>query len=163
MQKLDRKNPDRDHVAGFGTIDKNRSRHRMRTRTALRHARFDGLERIRNFRFQRAARTQTQQSARDHRLDSNAFTGTHVQHRRHARIVVAPVDVLWSERQVLRADLLSADGARDHQETYSSRGHTTHAITADNCGARLYAGIRAGANAERSRLPLTANANILVI
>ena len=84
MEKLDRENPYFKNIAGLGAFDEYRPGQRMRTGAALGHVQLDSLQRVRNLRLPRPAHSQPLQTTRDHRLDADALTRGHAQHRRHA-------------------------------------------------------------------------------
>src|SRR5215470_12373936 len=102
MKKVDGQKPYFQGIAWLGALDEDGAGQWMRARPPLLDRSFDRLQRLRDLGVRCTGKLQTLQATRDHRFDTHAVSRRNPERRFHPRIVVAPVDVFGSERQVMR-------------------------------------------------------------
>ena len=126
VEELDRENPDLECVARFGAFDKNRAGHRMDAGSALLDRVLHRFERFRNLGLARPGEAEPLQPAGNHRVHAQAIAGGDPQHRRDARVVVAPVHIGGRQREFVGALLLGRSGLRQSQHDQADRQGSVH-------------------------------------
>ena len=102
MQILEGDDADFERVAGLGAFDVDGAGERVRAGAAVGDDALDFLERVGNLGIGGARKPEALEAAGNHRLDAHGVSGPDAQDGRYAAGVVAPVNVLGDQLDLVR-------------------------------------------------------------
>src|SRR5215471_1962069 len=108
MKKLEALDSDFQSVAWLRVFNEDGARHWVRSGPSIFHDAFDHFESLRNLLLPRPGQSQPLQTSRNHGLNANSISGGDPQYRLQLCVVVAPVNVLRQQLQVVCSGLRAA-------------------------------------------------------